>query len=266
MPQHRRVELTRRDRGWVSYRCAAAVVVGLSFSLPVGAAHAFSDPQAYADPIDLGGGAGRWFTGSSADGFGCNVCHTGKAGDDLVVSGLPMDGYTPGRAYEVVLTWPPYVLDLALIAEFTNEEKLGVGALALPRPETLKVSERCSADQGGESPASLHEADGMRELVSVVDCGAKSVRFQWTAPLSAAGPVWFNAGFVTSNEDASPAGDGVTLVSRALATAGAPLETRQIAQGCAAVTRARTPAPLSGIALLMGAFVLRRVRRKELRT
>ena len=33
---------------------------------------AFSDPTSYAAEV-LTGGGGRWFTGSSADGFGCEV-------------------------------------------------------------------------------------------------------------------------------------------------------------------------------------------------
>jgi hypothetical protein len=262
MPRQCRVELSQRSRQVIS---SGVAVLAFAVSLRLGTAHAFSDPQAYADPVDLGGGAGRWFTGSSADGFGCNVCHTGRAGEDLVVAGLPDDGYVPGRAYEVALTWPAYVRDLALIAEFTNEERMGVGTLALPRADALEPSELCAADQGGESPAALHEVDGARELVSVIDCGAKRVRFQWTVPLTAAGPIWFNAGFVVSNQDATPEGDGVTLVARALPHAGVPFETRAVAQGCAAITLKQAPPPLLSMLLLAAALVIRRTRRTEFR-
>jgi hypothetical protein len=245
----------------------AAVIIWIACSVPFESAQAFSDPQAYEDPVDLGGGAGRWFTGSSADGYACNVCHTGSAGADLVVSGLPVEGYLPGHAYEVALTWPPYVVDLALIAEFTNEQRLGAGSLALPRPDALKPAELCAPDQGGGSPSEVHMAAGMRQLVSVVDCGAKTVRFQWTAPLQAAGTVWFNAGFVASNEDASAAGDGVTLVARPLPPAGQTLETRQVAQGCTSVTRNQAAHPLATVLLLTAACVRRRTRvRKGCRT
>jgi hypothetical protein len=242
-------------------------MVWAACSVPFDTARAFSDPQAYEDPVDIGGGAGRWFTGSSADGYGCNVCHSGKAGADLAVSGLPVEGYIPGRAYEVALTWPPYVVDLALVAEFTNEQRLGVGTLALPRPDALKPGELCAPDQGGGSPSQVHMADGMRQLVSVVDCGAKMVRFQWTAPLQASGPIWFNAGFVASNEDATAAGDGVTLVARPLPLAGQSLGTRQVAQGCTFVTRNGAAHPVPTILLLTAAWLRRRARvRKECRT
>lgn len=262
MPRHCGAEFSRRRRGRMTCGHISAVMIWVACSFPFEPAHAFSDPQAYADPVDLGGGAGRWFTGSSADGYGCNVCHTGTAGSALVVTGLPVDGFVPGRPYEVALTWPPHVLDLALIAEFTNEQRLGAGTLALPRPDALKPGELCAADQGGGSPSALHMTEGMRQLVSVVDCGAKMVRFQWTAPLQASGPVWFNAGFVASNEDATPAGDGVTLVSRPLAAAGQSLGTRQIAQGCAFVARAEAahPLPIAVVLLLTAACMRGRAR------
>jgi hypothetical protein len=233
-------------------------MVSVACSVPCEGVQAFSDPQAYEAPVDMGGGAGRWFTGSSADGYGCNVCHTGKAGVDLVVSGLPLEGYLPGGAYEVTLTWPVYLADLALIAEFTNEQRFGAGTLALPRPDTLKPGELCASNQGGGSPSELHMTSGMRQLVSVVDCGAKLVRFQWTAPLQAAGPVWFNVGFVASNEDATPAGDGVTLVSRPLAPTGQSLGTRLVAHGCAFVARSEATDPLPTILLLLTAAWVRR--------
>jgi hypothetical protein len=237
--------------------------LGLVCCLPLQAAHAFSDPVAYSDPVDLGGGAGRWFTGSPADGFGCNVCHTGQAGVDLVVTGLPVDGFAPGRAYEVSVTWPAFVQDLALIAEFTNEDRTGAGTLELPRPDALKPQELCSMEDGGESPAALHDADNGRQLLSVVDCGAKLVRFRWTAPLMAAGPIWFNTGFVVSNDDAAPTGDGVTLVARPLSPVGSPLETEQIAQGCNAVPRTLHTQPLCWLLPLLAAGVRRRARRPK---
>jgi hypothetical protein len=226
-------------------------------------ARAFSDPIAYTDPVDVGGGAGRWFTGSPADGFACNVCHTGQAGVDLVVSGLPIDGYLPGRGYEVSVTWPPFVKDLALIAEFTNEDRSGAGTLELPRPDALKPAELCEAEQGGESPAAIHSGDDQRQLVSVVDCGAKLVRFRWTSPLMAASPIWFNLGFVVSNEDAAPTGDGVTLIARPLAVAGSPLETDAVAQGCSAMPRAVQAQPLIWILPLAAAAACRRAYRRR---
>lgn len=243
-----------------------ALVVASCLWLPL-QARAFSDPHAYADAADVGGGAGRWFTGSSADGYGCDVCHTGGAGADLAISGLPLDGFVPGRAYEVSVSWPVQVQHLALMAEFTDELRHGAGTLALPRPDALKPAEFCGPELPGQVAAELHEADSGRNLVSVIDCGARTLRFSWTAPPSAASPLWFDLGFVTSNQDATPAGDGVTLVRRPLPAAGTALATRAVAHGCSALPgRARTPL-CSCLLLLLGIGMRGRARRaREVRS
>jgi hypothetical protein len=227
-----------------------ALMVALSLLLPL-SARAFSDPHAYADAVDVGGGAGRWFTGSSADGYGCDVCHTGAVGADIAVSGLPLNGFSPGMSYEISVSWPVQIQHLALMAEFTDEQRHGAGALALPRPDALKPTELCGAELPGQVAAELHQADGGRNLVSVIDCGARALRFLWTAPPSAAGPLWFDLGFVTSNQDATPAGDGVTLVRRPLPAAGQALATRAVAHGCSA-SPGRTRGSMLSCLLLLG--------------
>jgi hypothetical protein len=195
------------------------------------AAFAFSDPLAYPDPVDLGGGAGRWFTGSSADGYGCDVCHSGGAPAEVQVVGLPLKGFEAGQDYEVTLTWPQ-VKNVALIAEFTGEQRQGAGTLSLPRLDTLKPDDLCAIEEGGEPVSEIQMAENQRMLLSLVDCGAKRVRFQWTAPIDSADPVWFNVGFVASNVDATPLGDGVTLVKQPLPPLRRALGTDTIATGC----------------------------------
>jgi hypothetical protein len=228
-------------------------------------AFAYSDPTLYAEPTDIGGGGGRWFTGSSADGYGCDVCHTGGSGPDLSIIGLPTDGFMPGQHYEISIAWPEKA-QLALIAEFTDEQRHGAGTVTLPRPEATKEVERCALDEGGQLPTGLFAAESGRNLFSVIDCGAKSTRFRWTAPTTAGGPVWFNLGFVASNEDAMPGGDGVTMVRHALHAAGAVLDTRPIAQGCSVVIGARTARGSregwAGFMLVAGVFGLVRSRRR----
>jgi MYXO-CTERM domain-containing protein len=238
-----------------------APIVVACLALPTSAS-AFSDPQAYADPADVGGGAGRWFTGSSADGYGCNVCHTGNAGEALEVSGLPVEGFVGGKSYEVSVRWPASALHFALIAEFTDEQRRGAGAIALPRPDALKPAELCGAELAGQFAAQLHDAEGGRQLVSVIDCGARILRFQWTPPPSAAGPLAFDVGFVSSNQDAAPSGDGVTLVRRVLPRAGNPLETRIVAQGCTAV-QSKTAQDWLMPLLLLAVAARRRTRNRR---
>jgi hypothetical protein len=58
---------------WLAGLCLVAL------PLPV---HAFSDPARFGkypeEEGGLGGGGGRFFTGSPADGYGCSVCHKAK--------------------------------------------------------------------------------------------------------------------------------------------------------------------------------------------
>ena len=200
-----------------------------------GRAHAYSSPDLYAESVMNGGGGGRWFTGSSADGFACDVCHTGGDGPPLAISGLPLDGFMPGARYEVAIAWP-LGAQLALVAELTDEQQQGAGTIALRDPDAIALSERCSEEEGsGAPPFALHDAERGRTLFTIIDCGAQSTRFRWTAPAVVTGPVWFNLGFVAADEDASPAGDGVTLVETPLHAAGASMDPRVLAQGCDAI-------------------------------
>ncbi|MEE9384391.1 MAG: hypothetical protein V3V08_13385 [Nannocystaceae bacterium] len=72
---------------WRHLRCGAAGWICLLASSGLGfpsALRAFSEPSSYADPTPEGGGGGRWFTGSVADRYTCDVCH-GSAPLDLAV-------------------------------------------------------------------------------------------------------------------------------------------------------------------------------------
>jgi hypothetical protein len=198
---------------------------------------AYSDPVSYSDPADVGGGGGRWFTASTADGYGCDVCHDGGTPADVKVLGLPLPGYKGGENYEVSLLWPDTTKHLALIAEFTDEKRHGAGNMALPQPLATLETERCGMAEGGFPASALNEGDEGRQFLSVIDCGAKLVRFQWTAPMAGAGTVWFNAGFVASDADGSARGDGVTLVRMPLPPLGRAPGVIHIAQGCSVLTQ-----------------------------
>jgi hypothetical protein len=204
-------------------------------------ARAFSDPFSYQADVLAGGGGGRWFTGSTADGYGCEVCHEGGPVADLSVAGLPIDGFSPGASYEIVIGWPS-AEHVALLAELTDEARMGVGGLELPRPEATPESERCSGELLGAPSSAVHVlADSsLRQLVSVVDCGARQVRFRWTAPLTAPEAVWLHVGFITSNEDTTPMGDGVTMARRVLLREGASREAEVVAQGCSTLPERST--------------------------
>jgi hypothetical protein len=253
--------------GFTNAMCAGLIAAVLA-AWPAGTARAFSSPAAYMDGVDLGGGGGRWFTGSSADGYGCDVCHEGAPGPELAVVGLPLDGFVPGTPYEVVVTWPPLVQHVALVAEFTDEQRRGAGTLELPRFDPMTPPfERCSGEEEGFPSSEFFTADAGRQFVTVVDCGARMLRFKWTAPALVPGTVWFNLGFVASNDDVLPGGDGVTLVGMPLPPSGTALATRSVAQGsCSAMRPDAESTSRSAPLVLLAALIAVRHRSRSRRT
>lgn len=271
------------------HRAAAAAVLVTAQLATTGVARAYSDPFVYPEPATQGGGGGRWFTGSPADGYGCDVCHQGGAPAELEIGGLPAGGYTPGANYEVVVSWPFTAEHVALVAEFSDENGLGAGGISPPAMETITPAELCVDGAFPIQPLS-DNATG-RNFVTIVDCGARMTRFRWTAPTAAAstpptagvagggapagaaapapvlgGPppkVWFNLGFVLSNADTRPEGDGVTLVAYPMAPLGQAQETQIVAQGCALAAIHETGPRHAWIGTGSGIVVLLALRRAK---
>lgn len=117
-------------------------------------AHAFSAPEAFHAPANEGGGGGRWFSGSPAEGYACDVCHTPEPKQTqfgLRVSGLPSAGYVAGTSYDLTLEWPEFaqrwhelipdptrpaspdapVPSIGLVAELVAESGLASGAIEI---------------------------------------------------------------------------------------------------------------------------------------
>jgi len=95
----------------VDFRSSLAVVLGCASLAIAAQARAYSTPDAYIESASQGGGMGRWFSGSPADGYGCSVCHSAGPGQremPLYVTGLPLEGYTLAEPREVVLSWPEF--------------------------------------------------------------------------------------------------------------------------------------------------------------
>jgi hypothetical protein len=95
----------------VPHRIAYALVAALACSGTALPARAYSAAEAYMEPAASGGGGGRWFSGSPADGFSCGVCHlpSGVRAFPLHVSGLPRDaGYALAAKQQVVMSWPEF--------------------------------------------------------------------------------------------------------------------------------------------------------------
>jgi hypothetical protein len=234
---------TRRigDERWLVATCLLTCVLVLAFS--PGRARAFSEPLTYIDEARFGGGGGRWFPSSPAEGYGCSACHTGGGTAKLAVSGLPEAGYTPGATYEIILAWPEFAARaralrmipgstqrpaVGLVAELVAESGLGGGRLELIDPALATPAETCQVPGGGIAaelyamlpgeppvPESRVNCDavalGQRCILAAISCGAEQVRARWTAPLQSVGPIWFSAGFVTTDALESTAANDAVL-------------------------------------------------------
>lgn len=222
-------------------------------------AHAFSDPLSFADAVQIGGGGGRYFTGSASDGYGCNVCHAGARAADVVITGLPLAGYRPGTAYEARVEWPAALEHMGLMLEITDRSGVQAGELRLPPQNELPNEERCEPVEDGFSAGTLIEGE-QRSLLSVADCGAKRVRFLWVAPSEPRGTLRFSGGLVAADGEADAAGDGVTQFAHALpvARSGEALAS-DIQAGCSALApRAPCFSLAWTLALALGLLLHRR--------
>lgn len=226
-----------------------AAVAALSVSAT---AHAFSDQDRFAQPSEKGGGAGRYFTGSPADGFGCGVCHTGAPAPKVQVLGLP-ENFVPGTTYDLELSWDNPTLSHSLNLEFVTAEGAAAGTLALPAETAIGATERCDGKIDGEVATKLY-TEGGRQVLSLSDCGASLVRARWTAPQVT--EVTFAAAVVRSDASAKPEGDGVAEISRTMLADGV---SRTTEGGCAA-QNVRSGAGLWLLALLTLTFRSRRRR------
>ena len=204
-----------------------AVVIAIAWPLVSEAsrARAFSDPHSYELEVAEGGGGGRWFTGTPADGYGCDVCHDAPGSVPIEVSGLPLDGgYSAAQSYEIGVRWPHDLEHLALVLEVVDDAGMRAGALALPRFDASLPEERCTEEGAEDTPASeLIDSPGGRQFATVIDCGSRAVRMLWTAPATSTGRVWLSGGLVASDDDASVKNDVAVLIHRPVAPVGASL-------------------------------------------
>jgi hypothetical protein len=212
---------------------ALLCAVALAYPLRV---HAFSDPANFAMPAQNAGGGGRYFTGSPADGYTCKACHEGGQEPQLLITGLPPNGYLPGQAYEIIVAWPIYVDKFSAAVEFNDMQRRPAGSLRLPPLNEMQAPEFCEPASDQIPAASLNDGGMGRQVITIPDCGAKRLRFLWTAPTSDVGQVWFAGSAVASNGMGDTQGDGVSDFGRAIASEGGGAASAGSATtGCSAV-------------------------------
>ena len=145
-------------------RCQILTCLGTILAAYPGArAAAYSVPEAFAAPAEIGGGGGRWFSGSPAEGFGCSACHTdvpNAAQFPLHVTGLP-PRYQPSQSYDITLDWPEFTArwqqlrpdplhatslgprpSIGLVAEFVAESGQASGSIEIESKDP-SAEERC---------------------------------------------------------------------------------------------------------------------------
>ena len=222
------------------------------------ATQAFSEPLLYGEATSMGGGGGRFFTGSPLDSFSCAVCHEGKGVEPPTVRlrGFP-ERYEAGESYDIELEWTRPAQPHALNLEIIDTEGQPAGIIELPEGDDADEDVRCilSEDeaQRDQLAASVVE-QGSRRIVSVLGCGSRALRFKFKAPKQ--GAIALTAGIVRSNQKQDNEGDGVLELRR---IARREDEVAPPVEGCASSTAQSGFAvlPLTALALL-----LRRRRRR----
>ena len=197
-------------------------------------ASAFSDPKLFGESVDTGGGGGRYFTGSRADGYACSVCHTGSTAPEFRVDGIP-DAPVAGERYELTVHWDDAVTPHALQLELTSAN--GTHPTVAVAPDAMLPAEsRCESKLDGTS--AVYTVDvGARRIVGVENCGARSVTVSFIAT---GGPIELAIGGVRSDASETAEGDGTfelrtTFGEKLVASSGGGCNTGGAATGwCAA--------------------------------
>lgn len=244
----------------------ALVITGISLAAPASAS-AYGDSTQFANERAAGGGDGHYFTGSLTDRYTCRVCHTGEPVDALRITGLPDEGYEPGRRYDIYIEWPetdPMASATSLAVEWVDENGDGVGELEAAPPEEWSPEELCGdAVSVTAFDVDLISAPPRARHILVADaCLRPGVRLRWTAPDDARGVVSFHASAVHANRDGNFSGDEVSVLRALFAWRGAPPPEASLLSASCSVDVTGTAGRPPGLALwlVVAALLVRRRR------
>ncbi len=226
-----------RSAWWLALGCALAIP---------GRAAAFSDHLLFGEGVDKGGGDGRYFTGSRADGQPCSVCHHGGREPTILVDGIP-DAPVAGMRYSLVIHWPDPEVPHALQLELTKASG-GHPSVSILPDAMLPAESRCEHVASGLPAVYLVDA-GVRRIVGVEDCHAQSVTVSF---MSTGEPIDLAIAAVSSDGMGDVEGDGT-------------FELRTTIGGPRAGTGGVCSASSGGASLLIGLAALMAVRRRRAR-
>lgn len=215
----------------------ASLFAGVLLGLAPATTLAYRNPARFTEPAEDGGGGGKFFTGSRAEGYTCGVCHSVGEPVSTSVRGLPVDGYIAGQSYAVTIDWPDDERSVALNVELTDYDGQPFGELFPADPSSVSPLDRCQQSDAPSTGQELPAALTGRRIMTVSECGQAQTTFVWRAP---AVPTrgYLAASIVFSNRDSKLGGDHVTDISRAFGPAGdAPPAVDAFAGGCSIAPR-----------------------------
>jgi hypothetical protein len=183
-------------------------------------AAAFSDPTGFAENVMVGGGGVKFFTGSHAEGYTCNVCHAGGTPPDVTVFGLPLAGYVPSQVYPITIDWPDTLSGVSFNLEMTDALGDRFGEIDVIDPTLLSPPDLCAGGEVSSGASTVNLSNG-RRILTVARCGQHQTTFQWQAPGRLA-QGWLSASLVSADRKKDVLGDGVTNISHVLGVQGAP--------------------------------------------
>jgi len=246
--------MTRRDLRWALCLSAGLGLVALAPH----PAHAFSEAEKFRAPVLEGGGGGRWFTGSMKDGYSCAVCHTGGETPVVEIDGVP-SSYVPGETYDIELVLPDDGETSSAVVELAGMEGSTIGTMGMP--VSVGIDEECEVD-GERVPAGQHlEIPGSRAVVVMDACGARRLRFSWTAPAEPRGTVWFHAAVVAGDASSDPTGDGVRTYAKVIPLQGGSAVSAEVGSACS--TTGEETGGWQALLGALGAIAIARRRRRS---
>ena len=203
----------------------------ICFASSMNVAHAYRNPERFGASVDDGGGGGKYFTLSRAEGYGCAVCHSQGSPVPVDIRNLPRTGYIPSQTYRITVDWPDDMPSVALNVEMTDYSGAPFGQLIAPDPSTLAAADLCrESDSPSAGQTIPNDATGRRVLL-VAECGQAQTTFDWIAPAAPA-QGYFSTSIIFTNRDGKLNGDHVVDVSENLGIQGVMQPATSLFQGC----------------------------------
>jgi hypothetical protein len=233
--------------------------------LTCGRALAYQNPTRFADPPEMGGGGGKFFTGSPADGYTCVVCHTAGTPAHLKIEGLPVGGYTPGQVYRITVDWDDTLKSVALNLEITDRSGQTLGEIAMPGADQLSEADLCNPISIGLPDLHVLMTTDNRMVAVVPECGGHQASVMWTAPTAPGtgsyAEAWFSGSLVAADMDGKVIGDNTTDFTRVIGLRAQTVPKASVVKGgCSVLTGRGQNASTPFFALLLVLGVLRRLR------